>query len=519
MDKEVYSNTTMTPKFKIPIDFGTEETYREKFSEELLLKEFGKSAYEKIGSCDKAIRIKLEADYLRQLTLSGAKKRFGEKIDTEMQERIDLELQTIKTTGLSEYFLIVQDLINAMREINVLVSPGRGTTASSIVAYSLHITDVNPIEYNLQFERFLNSDNNQKPSFLFDFEDNGRETAIRYLTEKFGKERAIRVITNNEIDTELAYSEKENRIVELESKLWENIAYPVEIIIGAENPTDLSVFTIINKETKEEILATKSYNPKLAEIYFMGLAQLSVIKKTLLNIQKTKHITIDIDNIPLDNAKVYELFSQGKTVGVFQFESQGMQKYLQELQPSRFEELIAMYALYRPRAMNHIPDYIDRKHGRKEITYDFPEMEKYLKETYGIVVYQEQIMQMSRELAGFTGNQADTLRRLFGTKRQPDLDLMKEQFFAGAKKNGFASVEKLEKVWNDWYELSAYAFNKSHSVSYTLISYQTAWLKANYPLEYMSALISESHKDDWRRSMYLEECKAMGINPNELLFN
>ena len=286
MDKEVYSNTTMTPKFKIPIDFGTEETYREKFSEELLLKEFGKSAYEKIGSCDKAIRIKLEADYLRQLTLSGAKKRFGEKIDTEMQERIDLELQTIKTTGLSEYFLIVQDLINAMREINVLVSPGRGTTASSIVAYSLHITDVNPIEYNLQFERFLNSDNNQKPSFLFDFEDNGRETAIRYLTEKFGKERAIRVITNNEIDTELAYSEKENRIVELESKLWENIAYPVEIIIGAENPTDLSVFTIINKETKEEILATKSYNPKLAEIYFMGLAQLSVIKKTLFEYPK-----------------------------------------------------------------------------------------------------------------------------------------------------------------------------------------------------------------------------------------
>lgn len=514
MDKEVYSNTTMTPKFKIPIDFGTEETYREKFSEELLLKEFGKSAYEKIGSCDKAIRIKLEADYLRQLTLSGAKKRFGEKIDTEMQERIDLELQTIKTTGLSEYFLIVQDLINAMREINVLVSPGRGTTASSIVAYCLHITDIDPIKNKLQFERFINPDRNLSLSIQFDFEGNGRETAIRYLTEKFGKERAIRIITHNEIDTELANSEKENRTVVLESKLWENIAYPVEIIIGAEDLTNLPIYTIVNKETEEEILATKSDNLNLSEIYFLGLNTLSIIKKTLSNIQKSKNITIDIDNIPLDDAKVYELFSQGKMVGVFQFESQGIQKYLQELQPDRFDELIAMNALYRPGPMEYIPEFIDRKHGRKEITYDFPEMEKYLKETYGIIVYQEQIMQMSCELAGFTGNQADTLRRLLGMKRQPDLGLMKEHFFAGAKKNGFGSVEKLEKVWNDWYKFSAYAFNKSHSVSYTLISYQTAWLKANYPLEYMSALISESHKDDWRRSMYLEECKAMGINPD-----
>lgn len=504
----------MTTRFKVPTEFGTEETYCEKFSEKILLEEFGKSAYEKIASYDKAIRMKLEADYLRQLALNGAKKRFGEIIDTKIQERIDLELQVVKTKGFSEYFLIVQDLINAMREMNVFVGTGRGTTASSIVTYCLHITDVNPIEYDLQFERFLNSDNNKSLSFQFDFEDDGRETAIRYLTEKFGKERAIRVITNNEIDTELAYSEKENRIVELESKLWENIAYPVGIIIGAENPTDLSVFTIVNKETKEEILAIKSYNPRLAEIYFTSLAQLSVLKKTLSNIQKSKRITIDIDNIPLDDTKVYELFSQGETNGVFQFESQGVQKYLQELQPSRFEELIAMYALYRPGAMNHIPDYIDRKHGRKEITYDFPEMEKYLKETYGIILYQEQIMQMSHELAGFTGNQADTLRRLLGTKRQPNLDLMKEQFFAGAKKNGFGSVEKLEKIWNDWYELSAYAFNKSHSVSYTLIAYQTAWLKVNYPLEYMSALISESHKEDWRRPMYLEECKAMGINPD-----
>ena len=504
----------MTIRFKVPTEFGTEETYREKFSEKILLEEFGESAYEKFESYDKAIRIKLEADYLRQLTLNGAKKRFGEKIDTEMQERIDLELQTIKTTGLSEYFLIVQDLINAMREINVLVSPGRGTTASSIVAYSLHITDVNPIKYKLQFERFINTDRNLSLSIQFDFENEGRETAIRYLTEKFGKERAIRVITNKEIDTELAYSEKGNRIVELESTPWENIAYPVEIIIGAENPTDLSVFTIINKETKEEILASKSYNPKSVEIYFTGLAQLSVIKKTLSNIQKSKHIAIDIDNIPLDDTKVYELFSQGKTNGVFQFESQGIQNYLQELQPSRLEELIAMYALYRPGAMEYIPEFIDRKHGRKEITYDFSEMEKYLKETYGVIIYQEQIMQMSRELAGFTGNQADTLRRLLGTKRQPDLGLMKEQFFSGAKKNGFGSVEKLEKVWNDWYKFSAYAFNKSHSVSYTLIAYQTAWLKANYPLEYMSALISESHKDDWRIPMYLEECKAMGINPD-----
>lgn len=504
----------MTTRFKVPTEFGTEETYCEKFSEKILLEEFGKSAYEKIASYDKAIRMKLEADYLRQLALNGAKKRFGEIIDTKIQERIDLELQVVKTKGFSEYFLIVQDLINAMREMNVFVGTGRGTTASSIVTYCLHITDVNPIEYDLQFERFLNSDNNKSLSFQFDFEDDGRETAIRYLTEKFGKERAIRVITNNEIDTELAYSEKENRIVELESKLWENIAYPVGIIIGAENPTDLSVFTIVNKETKEEILAIKSYNPRLAEIYFTSLAQLSVLKKTLSNIQKSKRITIDIDNIPLDDTKVYELFSQGETNGVFQFESQGVQKYLQELQPSRFEELIAMYALYRPGAMNHIPDYIDRKHGRKEITYDFPEMEKYLKETYGIILYQEQIMQMSRELAGFTGNQADTLRRLLGTKRQPDLGLMKEQFFAGAKKNGFGSVEKLEKVWNDWYELSAYVFNKSHSVSYTLIAYQTAWLKVNYPLEYISTLISESHKDDWRMPMYLEECKAMGINPD-----
>lgn len=509
----------MTIRFKVPTEFGTEETYREKFSEEILLKEFGESTYNEIGSYDKAIRIKLEADYLRQLTLSGAKKRYGKIIDTEIQGRIDLELQTIKTTGFSDYFLIVQDLINAMREINVFVGTGRGTMPSSIVAYCLHITDVNPIKYKLQFERFINTDRNLSLSIQFDFENEGRETAIRYLTEKFGKERAIRIITHNEIDTELVNSEKGNRTVVLENKLWENIAYSLKIIIGADNLANLPIYNIVNKETKEEILATKSDNLNLSEIYFLELNTLSVLKKTLSNIQKSKRITIDIDNIPLDDTKVYELFSQGETNGVFQFESQGVQKYLQELQPSRFEELIAMYALYRPGAMNHIPDYIDRKHGRKEITYDFPEMEKYLKETYGIILYQEQIMQMSRELAGFTGNQADTLRRLFGTKRQPDLDLMKEQFFAGAKKNGFASVEKLEKVWNDWYELSAYAFNKSHSVSYTLISYQTAWLKANYPLEYMSALISESHKDDWRRSMYLEECKAMGINPNELLFN
>lgn len=570
---EFYSidSDALMPFFTIDASFGTEEGYKLLHSEEDLIKEFGEKEYQRLGGYDKVIRIKLESDYLKHLTMIGAEKRYGKDLDTEISERLEFELQTMKTMGFPGYFLIVQDFIAAARQMGVAVGPGRGSAAGSAVAYCLGITDIDPIKYDLLFERFLNPDRISMPDIDIDFDDDGRGKVLKWVTDKYGQERVAHIITYGTMATKSAIKDvarvqklplsESNRLAKFvpdripdkkKVTLKDAIAYVPElkeaansndpvmrdtlkyaqmlegnvrnvgvhacgIIIGQQDISDIvPVSTAEDKETGENILVTQYEGTVIEEtglikMDFLGLKTLSIIKEALDNIKHTTGENINIDTISLDDPKTYELYSLGKTTGTFQFESAGMQKYLKELQPSKFEDLIAMNALYRPGPMDYIPSFIARKHGREDIAYDIPEMEKYLNDTYGITVYQEQVMLLSRQLADFTRGQSDELRKAMGKKLIDKMNALKEKFLAGGAKNGHGK-KTLEKIWADWEKFASYAFNKSHATCYSWVAYQTAWLKANYPSEYMAAVLSRNLSNITEITKFMDECKAMSMN-------
>jgi DNA polymerase-3 subunit alpha len=566
----------LMPVFPIPEDFATEENYRTTFNEEMLRSEFG-DGFDRLGGYEKAVRVKLESDYLRKLTLEGAKHRYGENMDAETSERIDFELEVMKSMGFPGYFLIVQDFIAAARTMGVAVGPGRGSAAGSVVAYCLRITDIDPLKYDLLFERFLNPDRISMPDIDIDFDDDGRGQVLRWVTDKYGKERVAHIITYGTMATKssikdvarvqrlpLAEADRLTKLIpdkfpegadgkapkvtianclkyvhELQSarnssdiNLSNTLRYAemlegtvrqvgvhaCGVIIGSDDLTNLvPLSTAIDKETNEEMLVTQYEGSVIEEIGlikmdFLGLKTLSIIKEALSNIKKSRGIDLDIDAIPIDDKKTYEMFSKGLTVGTFQFESAGMQKHLINLQPTQFEDLIAMNALYRPGPMQYIPQFINRKHGREKIEYPFPIMEKRLKETYGITVYQEQVMLLSRDLAGFTRGQSDELRKAMGKKLIDKMETLKIKFMEGCQKNGFGPNEKLEQIWSDWAEFAKYAFNKSHATCYSWIAYQTAYLKANYPAEFMAANLTRNKDDITEVGKFMDECKNLGMN-------
>ena len=586
LDKvEYYSidHPPIMPTFAIPEEFGTEEGYRQKYTEKDLFDEFTQdengnvvlsedAALDKIkrlGGYDKLYRIKLEADYLKKLTFDGAKKFYGDPLTPEIKERLVFELHIMKTMCFPGYFLIVQDFIAAGRNMGVSIGPGRGSAAGSAVAYCLQITKIDPIRYDLLFERFLNPDRISLPDIDIDFDDDGRGEVLRWVTEKYGHEKVAHIITYGTMATKLAIkdvarvqklplSESDrlaklvpDKIPEKKLNLRNAIDYVPELqaaeaspdplvrdtlkyalmlegnvrgtgvhacgtIICRDDITDwVPVSTADDKETGEKMLVTQYEgsvieDTGLIKMDFLGLKTLSIIKEAVENIRLSKNIELDIDTISIEDPATYKLYSDGRTIGTFQFESAGMQKYLRELQPSTFEDLIAMNALYRPGPMDYIPDFIDRKHGRKPIEYDIPVMEKYLKDTYGITVYQEQVMLLSRLLADFTRGESDALRKAMGKKLRDKLDHMKPKFIEGGRKNGH-DPKVLEKIWTDWEKFASYAFNKSHATCYSWVAYQTAYLKANYPSEYMAAVMSRSLSNITDITKLMDECKAMGI--------
>ncbi len=580
------------PMFDIPTDFGTEEEYRTKFSEQDLFDEFtrdengnvvmseedAKKKIEKLGGYDRLYRIKLEADYLGKLAMDGAAKRYPMPLSEEIAERMKFELHIMKTMGFPGYFLIVQDFISAARnELDVWVGPGRGSAAGSAVAYCLGITQIDPIKYDLLFERFLNPDRISLPDIDIDFDDEGRGRVLNWVTNKYGKEKVAHIITYGTMATKMVLKDvarvqklpltESDRLCKLiparipdpkdkEKQLkinLKNSIAAVQELQDAENSEDpimrdtikyarklegnvrgtgvhacgtiicrdditdwVPVSTADDKETGEKMLVTQYEgsvieDTGLIKMDFLGLKNLTIMKDAVENIHRIKGVEVDIDNIPIDDPATYKLYCEGRTIGTFQFESAGMQKYLRELKPSVFEDLIAMNALYRPGPMDYIPDFIDRKQGRKPIEYDIPIMEKYLKDTYGITVYQEQVMLLSRLLGGFTRGESDTLRKAMGKKIKSKLDELKPKFIKGGQANGH-NAEVLEKIWKDWEKFASYAFNKSHATCYSWVAYQTAYLKANFPSEYMAALLSSNINDITTLTEYMSECKSLGIN-------
>ena len=521
-------------------------------------------------------------EYLKHITLEGAHKRYGE-ITPELQERLDFELFTIKTMGFAGYFLIVSDFIRAGRDLGVYVGPGRGSAAGSVVAYCIGITNIDPIKYNLLFERFLNPDRKSMPDIDTDFDDEGRQKVIDYVVGKYGKNQVAQIITYgtmaakmsikdvartldlpltesnalakliperlgitlkrvlnapiNSKDGEHSLEEKEglsNEEIETVKKireLYKGTTLDGEVLRTAERlegsvrntgihaagiiiaPTDLTSLIPVCTSKESELWVTQIEGSIIEDagvikMDFLGLKTLTIIKNALELIRENHGITIDIDAIPLDDKKTFELYQHGDTVGTFQFESPGMQKYLRDLKPDKFADLIAMNALYRPGPMAYIPDYVDRKHGRQQITYDLPVMEEHLKETYGITVYQEQVMLLAQQIAGFSKGDADVLRKAMGKKQKSVLDKMKAQFLEGATKKSHPA-DKLEKIWTDWEAFAQYAFNKSHSTCYAYVAYQTAYLKAHYPADYMAAVLNNAGSIE-KITFFMEECKRMG---------
>ena len=510
-------------------------------------------------------------DYLRYLTYEGAKRKYGEEgLTAEVRERIDFELATIKNMGFPGYFLIVQDFIAAARNMGVFVGPGRGSAAGSAVAYCLNITDIDPIRYDLLFERFLNPDRISMPDIDVDFDDDGRADVLRWVTEKYGYERVAHIVTygtmaaksaikdvarvqrlplaesdrlaklipdkipnvkNVSIEAAIEHvpelkqaSLSSERLVSdtlkyariLEGNIRSTGVHACGIIIGKMDISEVVPLSTAEDKTTGESMLVTQYEGSVIEstglikMDFLGLKTLSIIKEALLNIKKSRGIEIDIDRIPIDDETTYRLYAEGRTIGTFQFESAGMQKYLRELEPSTFEDLIAMNALYRPGPMDYIPDFIDRKHGRKPITYDLPCMERYLKDTYGITVYQEQVMLLSREIADFTRGQSDELRKAMGKKLADKMAALKVKFLSGGKAKGY-SEDILEKIWADWAKFASYAFNKSHATCYSWVAYQTAYLKANYPAEYMAGALSRNLSNITEIIKLMDECRAMKI--------
>jgi len=578
---EFYSidSDAIMPRFPIPETFSTEKTYYEKYSEEALREEFNKedeNRFDKLGGYDKVIRIKLEADYLRELTLQKANIRYGNPVPPDVIERLEFELETMKTMGFPGYFLIVQDFINAAKSMGVSVGPGRGSAAGSAVAFCLGITDIDPLKYDLLFERFLNPDRISMPDIDIDFDDDGRADVLRWVTDKYGKEKVAHIITYGTMATKSSIKDvarvqnlplqEADRLTKLipdrlpddengnplkiniencvkyvpelrdasrssDKNLADTLKYAqmlegtvrqvgvhaCGVIIGADDLTNYVPLSTAKEKGNDEDVRVTQYEGSIIEsiglikMDFLGLKTLSIIKEAVENIKKSKGFDLDISEIPLDDEKTYELFSKGQTIGTFQFESAGMQKYLRELKPTQFEDLIAMNALYRPGPMAYIPDFIDRKQGRKTIEYDFPEMESRLKDTYGITVYQEQVMLLSRDLAGFTRGQSDELRKAMGKKLKDKMEALHKKFIEGATRNGFGPPEKLEKIWTDWAKFAEYAFNKSHATCYSLVAYHTAYLKANYPAEFMAANLTRNKDDIGEITKFMDECRAMGI--------
>ena len=501
-------------------------------------------------------------EYLKHLTYKGAKVRYKELTD-ELKERIDFELETVQKMGFPGYFLIVWDFIKAAREMGVSVGPGRGSAAGSVVAYCLRITDIDPIKYDLLFERFLNPDRVSMPDIDIDFDEDGREKVLQWGVNKYGKKKVAHIITFGTMAPKMAirdvarvqklelseadrlskliperpgttfskaYEEVPELISErnssnelisqtlkyaevLEGSIRQTGVHACGIIIGRDNLEE-HIPICINKDTE---LYVTQYDGKhiesvgMLKMDFLGLKTLSIIKDTIENIRKSKGIEINIDDISLDDQKTFELYSRGDTTGLFQFESEGMKKHLRMLKPNRLEDLIAMNALYRPGPMEYIPSFINRKHGREKIAYDLPEMEEYLKDTYGITVYQEQVMLLSQKLAGFTKGMADSLRKAMGKKIKAMMDDLEEKFIEGCSNNGY-SKDKAQKIWKDWQAFAQYAFNKSHSTCYAYVSYQTAFLKAHYPAEFMAAVLSRNLHDIKKITFFMDECKRMGLN-------
>ena len=573
---EVYNidHDPIMPKFDIPASFGKEADYPD--------------------------RLAFESAYLRHLTMEGAKERYGEErlqTDEVLKERIEFELNTIISMGFPGYFLIVMDFIRAAREeLDVSVGPGRGSAAGSVVAYCLKITDLDPLKYDLLFERFLNPDRISLPDIDTDFEDCGRGKVLDYVSRKYGETHVAHIVTYGKMATKSALADVGRvqqvplaRVNELKSfipdrefpdtimkgqpagakkpkvnlrncyKYIEELKREYEqgdpntrsmleyaarlegtirqvgvhacgVIIGADDLTNFAPLSSVeDKNSKKRVLVTE-YDGHVVEsvglikMDFLGLITLTIIKECLRNIKKARGIDVDIDHIPIDDAETYKLFQEGRTVAVFQFESAGMQKYLRELKPTVIGDLIAMNALYRPGPMDYIPQFIRRKQGTEPVTYDIPVMEKYLKDTYGVTVYQEQVMLLSRLLANFTRGESDKLRKAMGKKQMAVLASLKDKFMEGGKTNGH-NPEVLDKIWKDWEKFASYAFNKSHAACYSWVAYQTGYLKAHYPAEFMAANLTV-HKDDIKEvTKLMDECKALGlsvlepdVNESELSF-
>lgn len=562
----------LMPNFPIPEDFPIDwdqlkEVFSKKVKDEALLAEIKQaSSLDELTTTHpelaEPLMIAKQFLYLKHLSYEGAKRRYGE-LDEQITKRLEYELSTIEWMGFPGYFLIVWDYIRAARELGVSVGPGRGSAAGSVVAYTLGITNIDPIKYDLLFERFLNPDRISLPDVDVDFDEDGRAEVLHYVVEKYGSKRVAQIITFGtmapkaaikdvarveklalaesnrltklipdkpgttfekafkEVPELVAETQSENPLIrdtlkyaqQLEGSVRQTGVHACGVIIGQD---DLEKFApiAIAKDAELNVVQFEGKQVEsvgLIKMDFLGLKTLSIIKDALENIEYSKGIKLDIDSIPLDDAATYDLYSRGETTGLFQFESPGMKKYLRSLKPNRFEDLIAMNALYRPGPMEYIPSFIARKFGREAVTYDIPDMEEYLKDTYGITVYQEQVMLLSQKLAGFTGGQADTLRKAMGKKKKDVLDKMKPQFIEGAKKNGHDPAI-CEKIWGDWEAFASYAFNKSHSTCYAYVSYQTAYLKAHYPAEFMAALLSRNLSDIKKISFFMDECKRMGLS-------
>ncbi|HOW40901.1 MAG TPA: DNA polymerase III subunit alpha [Bacteroidales bacterium] len=499
--------------------------------------------------------------YLRHLAYKGAEERWG-SLTNEHTERLDFELETIAKMGFPGYFLIVQDFLRAAREMGVSVGPGRGSAAGSVVAYALKITDIDPIKYGLLFERFLNLDRISMPDIDIDFDEDGREEVLKYVVNKYGHDKVAHIITFGSMAAKMAirdvarvqklplpdadrlaklvperpgvtlsdaYSEVPELAKEKESsnKLIAQTLRYAQVLEGSVRQTGVHACgIIIGKDSldnyiplctaKDTDLYATQYDGShvesvgLLKMDFLGLKTLSIIKDAVENIRKSRGITIDIEHLPLEDQKTYELFSNGETTGIFQFESPGMKRYLRDLKPNRLEDLIAMNALYRPGPMEYIPRFIRRKHGLEKIDSPIPVMEKYLEDTYGITVYQEQVMLLSQELAGFTKGQADSLRKAMGKKKRSIMDEMKVKFLEGCAKKGYDEAV-VNKIWSDWEAFAQYAFNKSHSTCYALVAFQTGYLKAHYPAEYMAAVLSRNINDIKKITTFMDETRRMGI--------
>lgn len=574
------------PFFPIPEDFGTEEEWKKKFTEEDLYKEFttdengenplppeeGQKVIDRLGGYEKMYRIKFEADYLAKLAYDGAKKLYGDPLSDEVKNHIRFELHVMKTMGFPGYFLIVQDFINAARQdLDVMVGPGRGSAAGSVVAYCLGITQIDPLKYDLLFERFLNPDRVNLPDIDTDFDDDGRGRVLQWVMDKYGHENCAHIITYSTMATknsikDVARVEKlpvdvsnalckaiperlpngmkmnltnaikctpelQNAEVSEDIRERNTIKYAKMLegtvrgtgihacgFIICRNPIDewVPISTATDPDFSEKKVPVTQYDGHVIEstglikMDFLGLKTLSELKEACKVVKQTTGDVIDLEKIPIDDELTYQLYQRGQTVGTFQFESAGMQKYLRELHPTVFEDLIAMNALYRPGPMDYIPDFIKRKHDPSLVKYDIPCMEKYLKDTYGITVYQEQVMLLSRQLANFTRGESDALRKAMGKKMKAIVDKMKPKFIKQGQENGH-DPQVLEKIWSDWEKFASYAFNKSHATCYSWVAYQTAYMKAHYPAEYMAALMTRRFSQITEITKLMEECKALKI--------